>query len=153
VAAAGAGATLTINFIREFTLTSSLAQLSAGAGNVTVNITGNGQTINGAGSFQGIWLRQLQRTEHQSTKRRQRADQLLQHQQRHSGTVRRAHLQRGALGSPLSANFLGQNHGARVEGGYRVGVARTVGITPYGAALRVARARAADDARPGNAIH
>jgi uncharacterized protein with beta-barrel porin domain len=54
VAAAGAGTTVTINITGGFTLTSSLAQLQASAANVTVNITGNGQTINGASSFQGI---------------------------------------------------------------------------------------------------
>jgi autotransporter-associated beta strand protein len=54
VAAAGAGSTVTINFTGGFTLTSSLATLQAGAANVTVNITGNNQTINGAFAFQGI---------------------------------------------------------------------------------------------------
>ena len=44
VAAAGAGTTVTINITGGFTLTSSLAQLQASAANVTVNITGNGQT-------------------------------------------------------------------------------------------------------------
>src|ERR1700760_4841442 len=54
VAAAGAGSTVTINITSGFTLTSSLAALQAGATNVTVNITGNNQTINGAAAFQGI---------------------------------------------------------------------------------------------------
>jgi uncharacterized protein with beta-barrel porin domain len=54
VAAAGAGSTVSINFTSGFTLTSSLAQLQANNTNVTVNITGNGQTINGASAFQGI---------------------------------------------------------------------------------------------------
>ena len=54
VAAAGAGSTVSINFTSGFTLTSSLAQLQAGNANVTVNITGNSQTINGNSQFQGI---------------------------------------------------------------------------------------------------
>jgi uncharacterized protein with beta-barrel porin domain len=54
VAAAGASSTVTINFTGGFTLSSSLAQLQASNANVTVNITGNGQTIDGASSFQGI---------------------------------------------------------------------------------------------------
>lgn len=54
VAAAGANSTVSINFIGGFTLTSSLAQLQASNANVTVNIIGNGQTVNGASSFQGI---------------------------------------------------------------------------------------------------
>jgi hypothetical protein len=54
VAAAGGGSTVSINFTAGFTLTSSLAQLQASNTNVTVNITGNGQIINGASSFQGI---------------------------------------------------------------------------------------------------
>ncbi len=54
VAAAGANSTVTINITSGFTLTSSLAQLQASNPNVVVNITGNGQTINGASSFQGI---------------------------------------------------------------------------------------------------
>jgi uncharacterized protein with beta-barrel porin domain len=54
VAAAGAGSTVSINFTSGFTLTSSLAQLQASNANVTVNITGNNQTINGASAFQGI---------------------------------------------------------------------------------------------------
>lgn len=53
VAAAGAGSTVSINFTGGFTLTSSLAALQANNANVTVNITGNNQTINGA-AFQGI---------------------------------------------------------------------------------------------------
>ncbi|MGJ5177083.1 autotransporter outer membrane beta-barrel domain-containing protein [Bradyrhizobium oligotrophicum] len=54
VAAAGAGSTVTINITSGFTLSSSLAQLQAANSNVTVNITGNGQTIDGGSSFQGI---------------------------------------------------------------------------------------------------
>jgi uncharacterized protein with beta-barrel porin domain len=54
VAAAGANSTVTINITSGFTLSSSLAQLQANNSNVIVNITGNGQTINGASSFQGI---------------------------------------------------------------------------------------------------
>jgi autotransporter-associated beta strand protein len=54
VAAAGANSTVTINITSGFTLSSSLAQLQASNSNVIVNITGNGQTINGASSFQGI---------------------------------------------------------------------------------------------------
>ncbi|WP_296522673.1 autotransporter domain-containing protein [Rhodoplanes sp.] len=54
VAAAGAGSTVSINITAGFTLASSLAQLQASNANVSVNITGNGQTINGASSFQGI---------------------------------------------------------------------------------------------------
>jgi hypothetical protein len=51
VAAAGAGSTVSINITSGFTLTSSLAQLQAGNANVTVNITGNSQTIDGAAAF------------------------------------------------------------------------------------------------------
>jgi uncharacterized protein with beta-barrel porin domain len=40
---------------------------------------------------------------------------------------------RAALGAPLSANFLGQSYGARLEGGWRFGVLPTLGVTPYGA--------------------
>ncbi len=40
---------------------------------------------------------------------------------------------RTALGAPLSANFLGQSYGARLEGGWRFGVLPTLGVTPYGA--------------------
>ncbi|WP_168793112.1 autotransporter domain-containing protein [Paraburkholderia aromaticivorans] len=54
VAAASAGSTVSINLTGGFTLTSSLAQLQASNTSVTVNITGNGKTINGASSFQGI---------------------------------------------------------------------------------------------------
>jgi outer membrane autotransporter protein len=54
VAAAGANSTVDINITSGFTLSSSLAQIQAGNTNVTVNITGNSQTINGASSFQGI---------------------------------------------------------------------------------------------------
>lgn len=54
VAAAGAGSTTTINLTGGFTLTSSMAQLQASNANVTVNITGNGQTIDGGPGFQGI---------------------------------------------------------------------------------------------------
>ena len=54
VAVAGAGSTTTINITSGFTLTSSLAQIQASNANVTVIITGNGQAINGASSYQGI---------------------------------------------------------------------------------------------------
>jgi uncharacterized protein with beta-barrel porin domain len=54
VAAAGAGSTVAINFTSGFTLTSSLAQLQASNANVTVNITGNSNAINGQSAFQGI---------------------------------------------------------------------------------------------------
>jgi uncharacterized protein with beta-barrel porin domain len=54
VAAAGAGSSVSINITSGFTLSSSLAQLQASNANVTVNITGNSQTINGAAAFQGI---------------------------------------------------------------------------------------------------
>jgi hypothetical protein len=40
---------------------------------------------------------------------------------------------RTALGDQLNANFDGQSYGARLEGGYRVGVLPTLGVTPYGA--------------------
>lgn len=56
VAAAGAGSTVSINFISGFTMTSSLAQIQASNANVVVNITGNGQTVNGAAAFQGIQI-------------------------------------------------------------------------------------------------
>ena len=56
VAAAGANSTVSINITSGFTLASSLAQMQASNANVTVNITGNGQTINGASSFQGIQI-------------------------------------------------------------------------------------------------
>ncbi|MGJ4961690.1 autotransporter outer membrane beta-barrel domain-containing protein [Bradyrhizobium sp. HKCCYLRH3061] len=54
VAAAGANSTVSINIISGFTLSSSLAQLQAANTNVTVNITGNGQTIDGSSTYQGI---------------------------------------------------------------------------------------------------
>ena len=54
VAAAGANSTVSINLVSGFTLSSSLAQIVATNPNVTVNITGNNQTINGASTFQGI---------------------------------------------------------------------------------------------------
>jgi uncharacterized protein with beta-barrel porin domain len=54
VAAAGTGSSVSINITSGFTLSSSLAQLQASNANVTVNITGNSQTINGAAAFQGI---------------------------------------------------------------------------------------------------
>jgi autotransporter-associated beta strand protein len=41
---------------------------------------------------------------------------------------------RAALGDQLKANFIGQNYGARLEGGYRVPVWSTLGIAPYAAA-------------------
>jgi uncharacterized protein with beta-barrel porin domain len=40
---------------------------------------------------------------------------------------------RTALGSSLSANFVGQSYAARLEGGWRFGVLPTLGVTPYGA--------------------
>jgi uncharacterized protein with beta-barrel porin domain len=40
---------------------------------------------------------------------------------------------RSALGDTLTANFIGQSYGARLEGGYRVAVLPAVGVTPYGA--------------------
>ncbi len=40
---------------------------------------------------------------------------------------------RTALGDQLTANFSGQSYGVRVEGGYRVPVYATVGVTPYAA--------------------
>ena len=40
---------------------------------------------------------------------------------------------RSALGDQLSANFLGQSYGVRVEGGYRYPVLPALGVTPYGA--------------------
>jgi autotransporter-associated beta strand protein len=43
---------------------------------------------------------------------------------------------RSALGDQLSANFVGQSYGARVEGGYRTAVLPGFGVTPY-AALQV----------------
>jgi autotransporter-associated beta strand protein len=40
---------------------------------------------------------------------------------------------RSALGDQLSANFIGQSYGARLEGGYRVAALPTFAVTPYGA--------------------
>jgi outer membrane autotransporter protein len=40
---------------------------------------------------------------------------------------------RSALGDQLSANFLGQSYGVRVESGYRYPVLPALGVTPYGA--------------------
>jgi hypothetical protein len=40
---------------------------------------------------------------------------------------------RTAVGQSLGANFLGQDYGGRVEGGYRFGVLPMLGVTPYGA--------------------
>jgi uncharacterized protein with beta-barrel porin domain len=40
---------------------------------------------------------------------------------------------RSALGDQITANFVGQGYGARAEGGYRVAVLPTFGVTPYGA--------------------
>ena len=40
---------------------------------------------------------------------------------------------RSALGDELTANFIGQSYGARIEGGYRYAVLPTLGVTPYGA--------------------
>ena len=40
---------------------------------------------------------------------------------------------RSALGDQLTATFVGQSYGARLEGGYRFGVLPTLGVTPYGA--------------------
>ncbi|WP_035642064.1 pectate lyase-like adhesive domain-containing protein, partial [Bradyrhizobium sp. ORS 375] len=54
VAAAGANSTININFTAGFTLSSSLSALVANASNVTVNITGNNNTIDGASAYQGI---------------------------------------------------------------------------------------------------
>ncbi|WP_257165840.1 autotransporter domain-containing protein [Bradyrhizobium sp. SRS-191] len=54
VAAAGANSTVSINFTAGFTLTSSLSALVANASNVTVNITGNNNTVDGASTYQGI---------------------------------------------------------------------------------------------------
>jgi autotransporter-associated beta strand protein len=56
VAAAGTGSTVTINFTGDFTLTSSLARLQASNSSVTVNIVGAGHTVDGASSFQGIYV-------------------------------------------------------------------------------------------------
>jgi outer membrane autotransporter protein len=40
---------------------------------------------------------------------------------------------RSALGDALTANFVGQDYGARLEGGYRYGVLPAFAVTPYGA--------------------
>jgi uncharacterized protein with beta-barrel porin domain len=40
---------------------------------------------------------------------------------------------RAALGDQLTANFVGQSYGARLEGGYRYAVLPTIGVTPYAA--------------------
>ena len=40
---------------------------------------------------------------------------------------------RSALGDSLSANFVGQSYGARLESGYRLAALPTLGVTPYGA--------------------
>jgi uncharacterized protein with beta-barrel porin domain len=40
---------------------------------------------------------------------------------------------RSALGDQLTANFVGQSYGARLEGGYRFGVLPTLGVMPYAA--------------------
>jgi uncharacterized protein with beta-barrel porin domain len=40
---------------------------------------------------------------------------------------------RSPLGDQLTANFSGQSYGARLEGGYRVPVWSTLGVTPYAA--------------------
>jgi uncharacterized protein with beta-barrel porin domain len=40
---------------------------------------------------------------------------------------------RSALGDALTANFIGQSYGARVEGGWRYAVLPPFGVTPYGA--------------------
>jgi Autotransporter beta-domain len=40
---------------------------------------------------------------------------------------------RSALGNQLTANFVGQSYGARLESGWRYGVLPTLGVTPYGA--------------------
>ena len=45
---------------------------------------------------------------------------------------------RSAPGDALTANFVGQSYGARLESGYRYAVLPTLGVTPYGA-LQVAR--------------
>jgi outer membrane autotransporter protein len=54
VAAAGASSTVSINFTAGFTLTSSMSALKANSAGVTVNITGNGNTVDGNALFQGI---------------------------------------------------------------------------------------------------
>ena len=40
---------------------------------------------------------------------------------------------RSALGDHLTANFIGQSYGGRIEGGYRYAVLPAFGVTPYGA--------------------
>jgi uncharacterized protein with beta-barrel porin domain len=40
---------------------------------------------------------------------------------------------RSVLGDQLTATFLGQSYGARIEGGYRYAVLSAFGVTPYGA--------------------
>jgi outer membrane autotransporter protein len=40
---------------------------------------------------------------------------------------------RSALGETLTASFIGQGYGARLEGGYRYGVLPTFALAPYGA--------------------
>jgi outer membrane autotransporter protein len=40
---------------------------------------------------------------------------------------------RSALGYQLTANFIGQSYGTRLEGGYRYFVLPALGVTPYGA--------------------
>ncbi len=40
---------------------------------------------------------------------------------------------RSALGDAMTANFVGQGYGARLEGGYRYAVIPRVGVSPYGA--------------------
>jgi hypothetical protein len=40
---------------------------------------------------------------------------------------------RSALGDALTANFVGQGYGARLEGGYRYAVLPAFAVTPYGA--------------------
>jgi uncharacterized protein with beta-barrel porin domain len=40
---------------------------------------------------------------------------------------------RSALGDQLTANFVGQSYGARLEGGYRYAALPTLGVTPYAA--------------------
>ncbi len=42
---------------------------------------------------------------------------------------------RVALADPLTAAFTGQSYGTRLEGGYRLGVLSTLGVTPYGAVV------------------
>ena len=40
---------------------------------------------------------------------------------------------RSALGDEMTATFVGQSYGARIEGGYRYAVLPAFGVTPYGA--------------------